>query len=63
MTFDPRDISLIKKYGVELTQHLKWLADNPTECLLDQIKYSQPIASIRNRKFFVIKDRYLNQTI
>jgi hypothetical protein len=59
---DPRDIRLIKQYGYYQARYFQKLAADPTLHLLDQIKYSDIIMSIRHRGHFKLKNPVVNKT-
>lgn len=49
---DVRDLVLIQQLGLPKVLHLHMLAADPTLDLLEQIKYSDLILSIRRRSHF-----------
>ncbi len=49
---DPRDLALIKKYGIDHVKYLHDLVADPTLNILDQIRFSEQINRIKNRANF-----------
>jgi len=57
---DPRDRSLIDRYGIDQTRYFHQLAQDPKLNILDQLKYSEQINRIRSRSKFRAKTPIAN---